>query len=320
MAAADTPRPSAAFTGDVIRRDVPVTATAVIYDGVGSMILSQQIGSAVGGDGATYAISHSLDYGVLKVSSDRDGESVAVELDLRALIQGVVDLAEKAINQDLSDEGPSRERVAEDPAEPGLPVDEYCTARDRQPFVTDIEALDPVRWLGDETVPDFALDLVDRHTRHAGRALFAVKAFAHRLSKQARMEGLRDPARLVPDTILVYEAARDAVAAYAQLAASAAGPNELASLVQDLCSDLHHLADAKGVALDDSPSPGLPATALRNLMGGLIEQLRAVCPEWARRLRVDPSGPFDPYHLDDFDLLYATAHKRYCEDITPTDA
>lgn len=201
-------------------------------------------------------------------------------------------------------------------AEDDYTTNDMTTAADAQPGVEDIELLDPNMWVGDGVLSaaQAGPGLVADNTIQAGWALFAVKAFHHRLSAHEQMPGLRDPARLVPVTVRLYEAANDAVGAYAQLTMPGAGPGDLPAAVRDLLTDLHHLADAKNICLAMPPEPGRPV-ALDTLIHGLVAHLRIAGPAWAEGLRNDPTGPYEPGELANFPELLEAAYRRYQNDV-----
>jgi hypothetical protein len=193
-------------------------------------------------------------------------------------------------------------------------------AKDAQPGVMDINQLDPQLWIGAGayvTAAESGPELVADNTIRAGWALFAVKAFHHRLTTAKLMEGLRDPARLVPQTQRQWEPARDAVAAFAQLTMPTAGPGDLPTAVQYLLTDLYHLSSAKAHSRDESSgAPDHSPTALDPLIDTLTGQLQNASPAWAQGLSDDPSGPYDPHHLGDPEKMRQIAYRRCHEEAT----
>jgi hypothetical protein len=203
-------------------------------------------------------------------------------------------------------------------AEEAYTTNDLTTAADAQPGVDDIELLDPAVWIGDGELiaAEAGPELVADNTIQAGWALFAVKAFHHCLSTGERMEGVRDPARLVPQTVRLHEPASHAVASFGQLTMPIAGPGQLPMVTQDLLTDLHHLADAKNISLAMPPEPGQSPVALHTLMAGLVAHLRITSPAWAEAMRTDSTGPYDPRNLANFPELLEAAYQRYQAEVT----
>jgi len=165
-----------------------------------------------------------------------------------------------------------------------VPREDRRTARNAQPDATTVEDLDPAAWFRKAAHSGSAADLSAAH------AVVAVKAF-HACPEPTQRRALK-------------------VMMSAYRAATGLDWEGLGALVQDLLTDLRHLADAQGIRIEAQQNP-------EDEIGCAIAGLAAALDEAAASTWTDDLAPFwnllkpRQHGQRPFDTVKLTAFNRY---------